>query len=398
VSISKPNWMKFLRNRDVESLQSILNTNVIQLSSHDEVYDYLKKQDLQVLLGLHGSTFNCIFHEDNSPSAGILINQETGHHIYNCMSSNCGVSLTIIQVIERLTKYNRVESLRFLRKLYQVDYVETDWQKEQKEIFLENQRLILSSELSQVYPDIDRMIRNSVLELSMMNQLALQHLQTEYFTDKQGFPIFFASMRYISKLCGRDSRRLGDNISLFAYLGLIRKVPESEIPDYILVKARREASKKKQHNIVSFYSVPPYGEETFRFTLSKIREYKELGFTKTGWGRELLLRTLCETEADRVFPQMEGKKISDKNHEITTQIECTILMLIDHKGFATERDVLDILVGQYGNKSFYEKQLKRSMPDMLNKYQIKRARLNKELKESLNIEDMKGFPTILYKK
>jgi hypothetical protein len=386
-----------LKNKNIEAIQSIIKPKGATLNSHDEVYDYLKKQDLRELLGLHGKTFNCIFHEDKKPSAGILINEDTGHYIYNCMSSNCGVSLTIIQVVERLTKLNRVESLRFLRKLYKLDYQETDWQKEKKEILQENQRLIMSSELSLVYPEIDRMIRSSVNELLFMNQLALNHLQTEYFSDKQGNPIFFSSLRHIAHLCGKDARRLSDKISLFAYLGLIRKVPETEIPDKILSKAKQEAAKKKQHHLVSFYSISSYDEETFQFTKAKIKEYKELGFTMRGWGRELLLRTLGEEECNRVFPQMSGKKIPEQNHEMTSHIEHMALWLINHKGFTTEQEILFNLVQNYGKKSLYEKQIKRIVPDLLSKYGLCKRRLNKELKEQLIIEDMVGYPTILYK-
>ncbi len=382
-----------LKNKNIEALQSRIKPEGVILNSHDEVYDYLKKQDLQGLLGLHGKNFNCIFHEDKNPSAGILISDETGHHIYNCMSSNCGVSLTIIQVVERLTKLNRVEALRFLRKVYKVDYQETDWQKEKKEILEENQRLIMSTELSLVYPEIDKMIRNSVSELLFINQLAINYLQTEYFSDRQGTPFFFASIRHMANLCGKDARRLSDTISLFCYLGLLRKVPEDEIPDEILSKAKQEAAKKKQYHLVNYYSVPAYGEETFQFTKTKIKEYKELGFTKRGWGRELLLRTLGEEEANRVFPQMRGKKIPEQNHELTSQIENMALMLINHKGFATEQEILFFLIEKYGKKSLYEKQLKRTMPDLLSKYGLSKRRLNKELKIKFNITS-KGYPFI----
>jgi hypothetical protein len=386
-----------LKNKNIQALQSSIKPEGATLNSHEEVYDYLKKQDLRELLGLHGKTFKCIFHEDKNPSAGILINVDTGHHIFNCMSSNCGVSLTIIQVVERLTKLNRIDALRFLRKVYKVDYQETDWQKEKKEILQENQRLIMSSELSLVYPDIDMMIRSSVNELLILNQLALNYVQTEYFSDKQGNPIFFSSLRHMANLCGKDARRLSDRISLFAYLGLIRKVPETEIPDKILSKAKQEAAKKKQHHLVSFYSIPSYGEETFQFTKAKIKEYKELGFTMRGWGRELLLRTLGEIEANRVFPQMSGKKIPEQNHEMTSHIEHMALRLINHKGFTTEQEILFNLVQNYGKKSLYEKQIKRIVPDLLSKYGLCKRRLNKELKEQLIIEDMVGYPTIIYK-
>jgi hypothetical protein len=385
-----------LGNKNISYLQERLQPEGVTLTSHDEVYDYLKKQDMQELLGLQGTTFNCLFHEDRNPSAGVIINEETGHHIYNCMSSHCGISLTIIQVVERLTKQNRVNSLRFLRKLYKVEYEETDWQKDRKEILYENQRLLFSPEFTHVYPEIDKMINRHTVVLSFLNQLSINYLQTENFTDKQGNPIFFASSRYLAQKCGKDAKRLNEKISLFTYLGLMRKVPEDEIPEFLLTKAKSEAAKKKQKNLINFYSIPPYGEETFIFTKKKIKEYKEMGFTARGWGRELLLRTLGEEETNRVFPQMEGKKIPEKNQRITSQIEETAMRLIDHKGYVTESDILRMLVIE-GSQSAYEKQIKRTLPDMLSKYGLQRSRLNKELKIQLGIEEMDGYPIVMYR-
>lgn len=252
--------LKELSKKNINALQETLKPKGVTLTSHDEVYDYLKKQDLQDLLGLHGNTFNCLFHDDNNPSAGIVINEETGHHIYNCMSSECGISLTIIQVVERLINQNRVDSLRFLRKLYKIEYEETDWQKDRKEILRENQRLLFSTEFTQVYPEIDKMIRRYSVELSFINQMSINYLQTENFTDKFGNPIFYSSTRYLARKCGKDVRRLTDKINLFTYLGLIRKVPLDEIPDFLLKKAKSEAAKKRRQHLINFYSIPPYGQ------------------------------------------------------------------------------------------------------------------------------------------
>lgn len=389
--------LTLLSQKNVEALQSVINPKGTKLGSHEEVYDYLKKQDLQELLGIHGKTFNCLFHKDKNPSAGIITNEETGHQIYNCMSSECGVSLTIIQVVERLSKVNRVEALRFLRKVYKVEYLETDWQKAQREILQENQHLIFSSEFSLVYPEINKMIGSYTGELSLMNQLAINYLQTENFTDKYGYPIFFTSFRHIAQKCGKDLKRVSERISLFTYLGLIRKVPESEIPDFLLKKAKSEAAKKRQQHLVGYYSIPPYGEETFTFTNEKISEYRRLGFTMRGWSRELVLRTLGEDEANRVFPQMQGKKLPERNNELTSQIEKVTIRLVDSKGFTSEKEILHYLIQEHGKQSVYEKQIKHTVPDLLNKYCLKRKRLNKALKEHLGIKGMCGYPIVIYK-
>jgi hypothetical protein len=386
-----------IKQQDISSLQAILKPTGVKVNSHEEFYDYIKKQDLNEFLGLCESKINCLFHNDENPSAGVVINEENDHNIYNCMSDKCDVSLTIIQVVERIIKSPRVNALRFLRKVYKVEYEENEWKKSKKDILEENQRLILGSEITSVYPEVDKMISKYASHLCTLNTIAIQHLQTENFTDKNDNPIFFSSVRYLSHCCGIDKRRMSNILSLFTYLGLIRKVPESEIPEFLLNTSKHEAAKKKQRNIVGYYSIPPYGELTFAFTKMKVKEYKELGFTMRGWGRELILRTLGEDEADRVFPQMFGVKISERNHDLTSEIEKTAFKLIKHKGYTTEKEILEFLLQSSGKKVALEIQIKRVIPDFLRKYDLTRERLNNQLKNELSIKDMNGYPFVIYK-
>ncbi|BDG36479.1 hypothetical protein [Saccharococcus caldoxylosilyticus] len=389
--------VSLIKQQNIKELQEILKPEGIKLHSHDEVYDYLKKQSLQEFLGLHGQTFNCIFHDDKNPSAGIIINEETGHHIYNCFSSNCSVHqpLTIIEVTKRLTGLKTADALRFLRKVYEVDYYDSEWQKEKKVLIEENLRLISSNEFETRYPEINSMIKRYKTELDVLHQLAIEHLQTENFTDNQGNPIFFASTRSIARKCGKDKRRVSQRISLFAYLGLIRKLPENEIPPFLLKKAKSEAAKKKQQHLINFYSIPAYNEITLQFVKRKVREYKERGFTMRGWSRELVLRTLGEDEADRVFPQISGKQIKDG--QVTKDIERLTLVLIEQKGWTTEAEILAEMIEQYkGKKSHYEKRIKQIIPELIDKYGLCKSRLNKKLKQQLNVI-VDGYPNIIYK-
>ncbi|MEW9674153.1 hypothetical protein [Ammoniphilus sp. 3BR4] len=389
------NNIDFIKQQNIDVLHAILKPEEISFSNHLDVYDYLKKQGLHEFLGLHGNTFNCIFHKDHNPSAGIVVNEETGHQIYNCLSSSCGISLTIIQVVERLTGLNRVEALRFLRKVYKVGYYESDWQREKKAILEENKLLLLSSELEVVYPEVNSIIKRYTMQLSLLNELAIHNLQTENFTDKLGNPIFYASTRYIAKKCGKGERRLSDVINLFAYLGLIRKVPENEIPSFLLDKARSEAAKKKQKYIVNYYSIPPYGEITFDFCKRKVREYKEYGFTMKAWSRELILRVLGEAEADRVFPQMKGQHT--KYAQAMDLVEPLALRLIEQKGWTTEGEIQYELVNEnFGTKTYWEKRIKIIVPELIDKYGLIKRRLNKELKEHFNIT-LAGYPSIIYR-
>lgn len=393
---SENQMLNMLKNRDIEGLQEILKPEQITVSSHEEVYDYLKKQELHKLLGVHRDAFKCIVHEDNNPSAGILINANTGHHIYNCQSGNCGFSGTIIQVTERLTGMNRINSLRFLRKVFRIEYAETDWQKEQKAILEENQRFIMSEEFKDFYPEVYKRVRNYIPLLYVINGFAKDHIITENFSDGNENAVFFISLSHIAKLMGAsDPKRIGDKIGLFAYLGLINKLPEDQIPNHLLNNAKHIAAKKHQKNIVSFFSIPPYGDRSLSFSKKKAEEYVDKGFTMKGWSREMILRAVGDEEADRVYPQMKGKQLSLVSEEITSLIEGVVMSLVNFKGWTMEQEILQSEeIKTLNKKTLTEKQFKRIIGELLDKYGLERVRLNNKLKEGLGI-DVKGHPFVI---
>lgn len=139
ISIIPPfEQINYIKNQDIKHLQDIISPEAVSVRSHNEVYDYLKRQDLWLYLGKESNRFRCIIHNDSNPSAGILQNPENGHYIYNCLSDNCGFKGTIIELTEKITGLNRKETLRFLRKVYRIEYEETEWQLEQKKILEHN--------------------------------------------------------------------------------------------------------------------------------------------------------------------------------------------------------------------------------------------------------------------
>ncbi|WP_338541572.1 hypothetical protein [Paenibacillus tundrae] len=393
---SSHDMLYMLRNKDIEGLQAIIKPDPVILHSHEQVYDHLKKQDLNHFIGMDGNTFRCIVHDDNNPSAGILVNFDTDHYIYNCMSANCGFKGTIIQLTERLTGLSRINALRFLRKVYKIEYAETDWQKEQKAILEENQRLILSTEFELCYPEVHDKVRRYISLLYLLNNIAKEHVLTENFIDANGNSVFFVSLTYLAEKLGyKDPRRICDRLGLMSYLGLINKLPEEQVPKPMLDNAKHIANSKKQKNLIGFYSIPSYGDHILSYCTQKAKEYNEKGFTMKGWSREMLLRALGEEEADRVYPQLKGKTISTISEELTTLIEKVTLTLIRENGWTTEKEILqNQAITPFVSRAFTEKQFKRIIGELLDKYGLERVRLNKKIKGELDIR-IDTYPKII---
>ena len=92
---------------------------------------------------------------------------------------------------------------------------------------------------------------------------------------------------------------------------------------------------------------------------------------------------------------MKGKKLSVVSEDVTALLESVTMTLIAQKGWTTEQQILqseEIVLLR--TKSFTEKQFKRIIGEMLDKYNLQRVRLNKKMKEELGI-DVDGYPYVI---
>lgn len=393
-SISESNNIALIKNQSLEMLQQIIQPQPILLNSHEEVYSYLKKQDLQLFLGLP-KRFNCIFHKEKNPSANIYIHKETGYYWYKCFSQNCGVTKDIISITENLLKCSTPKALTFLRKLYKIDYVETEWQKERKQILDENVRLLLDVQRFElIAPETYKRIKNYIPDLVVINNFAKDKVITESFTDDKGIPLFYASIGFLGKMCSRrDVKSMCNRIGIFSYLGLVNKLDSKNIPEFLLRKSMEQAKMKKQKNIITYISIPSYCDEVLTFSENKAKEFKEKGFTMRGMSREMIYRALGEAEADRVYPQLKGKPLNEVSEEFACEVDKIAIDLILNQGYATEEQIVGYVKG---NKEVTRSKLKRVIAETIDKYDFKKCKVNKKLKEKYGIT-VKGYPFIIIK-
>lgn len=399
--------VRLIKNKDINKLQKILKPKKVKFHTHEEVYEYLSKQDIQKYLGVNGKYFNCVFHEDNKPSANIYKNYNTDHYVYKCFSDKCTFkSGTIIKATERLLKCRRIDALKFLRKVYRIEYYETKWQKEQKEILEENMRYLISEQFKIDYPELHKRIKNYIGELYVIHSVAKDNLPAEGYTKDQVNALMFASVRYIEKICvsagmrkNEDIKGMANKLGLFAYLGILFKLQEDQIPDFLLKEAKRQLMKNKEKlgakslNMVSFFEIPSYSDDILSFSEEKANEFKNKHLTMRGWSYEMLYRVLGKDEANRVYPQMKGKELSDKSKISTKMIEKETMRLLEKQGWVVEQQVLNNIKL---SKNYKQKQIKRVLGELIEKYDLIRRRLNKDLKNKLNC-NIKGYPYVIYK-
>ena len=403
-----------IREHNIVYLKTILdiNNDTLIFETQQQFLDYIFKIDLPQLLGIDNPrNFKCLFHNDNNPSANIFNDKETGNYIYKCNSASCGVAYNIIGVIERLGNFkSRPKTYKFIKDLFNLEIMETDWQKEQKEILIENLKAIHNGELELNCPQAYKNNKRILRYLEQMHLIALDNVYNEKLTDDDGNVVFFASVRYIAKKLNISPNSLGkisDKLVVLSYHQLLNKLDDVEIPESLLDKSKHINAKEKNDNYkrVNYFSIPSYTYNLYNEIEEQGIKWKDNNYTMKGVSREMFFRAEGKEVADELYPQYkkittkDGREInrttSKASDERTNEIAIIIINMINDKGYAIEKDVIEILESKY-NKTFAQTQFKRSLQEILDNYDLHRVRANKQIKKDLGITN-EGYPFLLQK-
>lgn len=346
------------------------------------------KISINDFLGVGNGMFKCIIHPDSNPSAHIITLKD-GTQLYKCFG--CGFTGTITTLVEAIARCNKVEAVEFIQKVYDIELVETENQKRIKEMLKENIEYIMSSQFEQEYPEIYKIINRYIPELVCLHEIAIQNVtDDDLIQDNQA--IFFTSIRYIANYLkyNNNLKRLSQRINLFTFLGMIEKLSKENIPEKYLQKAEEY---KKDKYITSYYSIPSYCFDKMQNINTKAKLYKEKNMTMTGFSRELLIRSLSENEANKVYVQQKDEKLSEASQKFAEKATKIIFQLIQAQGYCTEEQIIRQIRGKKEEKKI---KLKRCLQEILESYNLKRVKANKELKEKFGVAS-KGYPFLIIK-
>jgi hypothetical protein len=218
----------------------------ILIESREELFNTIKQLNLIEFLGYGGVNCSCIFHEDHKPSASIFINEENGHWLYKCHSTNCDFDIgSIIDVVMRLQRSNVQQAVDFICEVYGIECIDNSSENNScKKWLQENINYLQSGFMETQYPNLFNRIKRYLPILIKFNEIALEHsyINSGVLEEKA---IFYASVRYISDSLGiKCPRRVGDRINLITFLGLIKKLDECDIPEDLLKKSKEIAEEK----------------------------------------------------------------------------------------------------------------------------------------------------------
>ena len=405
--------IKAISNRDSEYLKKKLNRPHMIFSNNQEFCDYIFKEiNLGELLEFkYAKSIRCIFHNDNSPSASIFKN-ENGYWIYNCFG--CGVSYNLLGVIEVLGQFrSRPKAYKFIREIFNMEIQQTEWQIEQKDLLLHNLKTLNSGELEEKCPQTYKNIKSSMKYITQLLLIAMDNVYSEKFTDNEDNVVFYASTKYICKLLGMSegsAKEVSKKNALFAYHNLLNKIDDNLVNADILKRSNAISinSQDKKYRHVNYYSIPSYNNMTFSEIELQGKKWVENNYTIKGLSREMFYRAEGQVVSDKLYPQY--KKIYDKKEDkiidrTTTKISqirtdkiVEILFdILNARNYVTEREIIDEMIADGDvkiTKGEAERQLKKSLQEILLSYDLKRIRCNKLIKEEYGIVE-NGYPFVL---
>lgn len=415
--------LKCVKNYDVDTLQSLimsrfevherksgyieedkysssiypLKTLHTKCLTAKQVYDTINSINMYDFLGINTEFFKCILpeHNDNTPSAHIYT-AEDGTQLYKCFGCQNNKGITLVTLITRLNKCSRTEAINFIKAVYNIELLQSEWQKEQIEILQNIKNYIFSEEFEYEYPALYKRISSKLSQLNALIDIAIRNVYDDNSYNNK--PVFFCGQQELKKVFNTSSaENVSKAIGLFAILNLIEKLSENKIPEKMLNKAKHIAATAGHKKIANHYIINDFGYDLVKSEEIAVK-LAENNFTLKGLSREWVLRTFGVEMANKIYPQYtfeNAKGTSKKSDKRTDNIVKVIFALIDDKGYATEKDIIRLLQRKYG-KTKTEIQIKRSLQEILDSYDLKRIRTDKETKEKLGIQ-AKGYPFIIVK-
>ena len=357
--------------------------------SQMELYYTINHLDLKAFTGIYDKV-SCILpgHEDSTPSAHIY-ETDDGTPIYKCFG--CNRSRTIISLVEEIAHCSRSRAIKFIKDVYNIQFEFTDKIKEQQQRMIDSANFLDTAEFKIAFPALSNLIRTRKHHIQKLLLHFSQYL-TEDGLSLDGKLLFWGSYPVLMEVCKIDPRNpktFAQSITLFSLLNLLVKVPQEQIPQKLLTKAKAIAAQHNFQRLTNFYTFEEYGIATLHEGEQIAKNLKDNNLTLAGLSREYVLRTFGKDVADRVYPQFRNENASgtsEKSNMLSLNLTLRLLDQIKSKGFCFEKELTNNYV-EYA-------QWKRSIQETLNSYGLKKVKLNKALKEKFNI-DCEGYSAII---
>ncbi|HFX3830603.1 MULTISPECIES: hypothetical protein [Enterococcus] len=399
---NETDFVKLIKNEDREEMQQWFKDCLFDPSdmSFNEIYERLLTIDMNKLLK-SSKNLRCLFHDDHNPSASIFTGK-SGHSIFHCHSSNCGVSVDFIGVVMLiLKKDSRVETFNWL--LENLDLYPTHFRK------LKEESKVLFDTLESMKDKLFRTIRNYLEEMRRVYDVLLSDVN--FFDDsKESVTCILSGEQLAKKMSSYygktyDIDKCDKLLSLMTFIGLIKKLDDEDVPLKMLEYLNRLKEEKALGNFNHKRS-NVYRLDVFNATsvIQKLNEdilplLEKFHFTYQYFSYEWVKICFNEKEAKRVFPQNSRSELSKEKQLILDEAH-EVLQGLSWQGtyLMTEKELINTVCERLRNVGY------NSVKNALIKnrgYFVKQGftleRASKDIKRLYNVKASSSFLVYLAK-
>lgn len=330
--VNETDFVKLIKNEHKEEMKQWFKDCLFDPSdmSFNEIYERLLTIDMNKLLK-SSKNLRCLFHDDHNPSASIFTGK-SGHSIFHCHSSNCGVSVDFIGVVMLiLKKDSRVETFNWL--LENLDLYPTHFRK------LKEESKVFFDTLESMEDKLFRTIKNYLEEMRRIYDALL--LDVQFLDYSKGSLTCIMSGEQLAKKmssyygdeCVSSVGKWNKLLSFMTFIGLIKKLDDDDIPidmlEYLNKQKKDKALCEKGRNF-SYKRSNVYRLDVFdatsviqELTGNIIPSLEKYHFIYQHFSYAWVKMCFNEEEAKRVFPQnfrselsKEKQLILDEAHEV----------------------------------------------------------------------------------
>ncbi|GEM_PF-6381722 len=378
------------------------------VSTKEEFYTLTSQLPLDVLLGLPlQSKFSCIFHDDNTPSANIWVD-EKGRYWYKCFGSCCCFTGDIIKVISKIRNCDISEAINFIKRVFNIEY-ESEWQKETKERILIYEDYILSDSFADGYPELYQFMKYHIPKLKALLEIGRSKLIDQSLLGDDSMT-FYSSIEYLSaEMVKRgikgtsDPSALNKKLLIFTQLGLIQRVEEGSIPPDLLKRLKElsgyrtpDGIKHESERHITLYTIPRFTTELLEEAQRRVGTFKGSNMTKTHYSRAMVISAQGEAIANTIYVQSTGQGISESLERFYSRFRREAERLLSCNGYFTEKQIVKSIRGY----SAYIKgmQSKQCLPRLLRELDLKAVTVNNDSREKYNITNIASRSVIYVKR
>lgn len=263
-----------------------------------ESYDDLKKHLLSINLAdllrvKNPSKFNCLFHNDKKPSAGIF--EVNGEYIYNCFSGCEHGKKDIFNIVAKLKGFEGspseqyMKATRYLMTALNLKVRNEEWMQAQFTTIRENRLILTQNRINKdTYPALSPRMRYITNLLRAMLDHAEAAVMSYPTKDATGQALFFVSYNQLSVMLeGKQVRTIRTQIAELTMLGLIRKVSDEEVEKVAPKRFKLSLKYKLENNLahtVQYYSIPLWNTDTLLRANEIKAQGNASGITSKGMG------------------------------------------------------------------------------------------------------------------